>query len=577
MRRTSGMWLWMCLALLLVASSLATTTSSAMRGAVNMRRLELTGYDPQSLKHKSSNEKDEEDSNSNTTVDQVGVTEESEELSNEDEEGETTNEELEVESSNKEEGGETSNEDEEGETLNEDEEGESYNEEEDGELSNNVEEEGEMSNDDMEESLSSEYGEEEFSNDDGEGELSMENGDDWGLSEEDGESFTGDDEMLEEELEEFVEEESEEETMLESMALLDMFRVATKPWYDCGVDVSGFVETSPVALSALMFDDDGGGLLNSSSNLIGHSQFTSCDKTDEIKFRATIEDFDKCVGTGVYTLALIETLPSVLTGSAFKCFTSALTLRLNNSSSILSSTCWDSILGNHPLGNFLRYIITEPDRVTDCVRQLESSVPSCTLDQWPIPIADEWVHSATCIWQKFGEAAFEQLCLSELTNITTCVSSSLHAKDCEKMSEKCPDSWLLTLPTDIRGIPLPDACIRVAQRESLEDAVSLYKGFVTKCVPDALHGVWSTTGGDGSYSAPRSSVVSQELSNSASNDGRASHKDSDNVFFHGMLTGVGLVGFIWIAFAVVRRIIRRFVSYSSVNRQELSLDLDEFS
>jgi hypothetical protein len=203
-----------------------------------------------------------------------------------------------------------------------------------------------------------------------------------------------------------------------------------------------------------------------------------CTDSEKQTFEASLDTFQSCSQWDVREL--IETLPSALVGTALKC--ANLILGGGEGLKDLSPQdlhqCSSSILGDNPLGKAVRSFYLYPDKTCPCLQSLseEHSIPECTLDVWPIPLAGSWLKTSSCIMSVFACSYFDGFCLAELQVLDKCLPGVDEPLSCGAV-QKCNavgDSFSLSLPPSLLGTPLPDACIRVYGEHKKEELAGTF-------------------------------------------------------------------------------------------------------
>ena len=208
-------------------------------------------------------------------------------------------------------------------------------------------------------------------------------------------------------------------------------------------------------------------------------------------------DFKTCSG-GLDMMAFIQYLPSVLLGAGIKCFLeiaavqdvlSLETFIAGSSKIVMTDACMEAMFGSNVMGDMLRTVFTEPDKVVPCFKAMADAVPSCTYETWPIPLVGTWLQGGACFVGSIIPM-LETLCEIELTALDTCIDLG-DPNVCANAYNSCtsgdPLSYNMLLPSKVLGVPLMDTCIRISESNAaLKSGVEKYNGFVQQCVS-----VWS--------------------------------------------------------------------------------------
>merc|ERR1711920_494829 len=86
-----------------------------------------------------------------------------------------------------------------------------------------------------------------------------------------------------------------------------------------------------------------------------------------------------------------------------------------------SDRCVEATFGPHPIGDFARQIWMHPDIFCGCLGELSSSIPDCTLDEWPIPLVGNWIQKSSCMINKVGCPMLDDFCVTELDILDRCL------------------------------------------------------------------------------------------------------------------------------------------------------------
>jgi len=238
-----------------------------------------------------------------------------------------------------------------------------------------------------------------------------------------------------------------------------------------------------------------------------------CTAAEDQEMVSAMDDFKTCTG-GLDMMTFIQTLPSALFGGAMECaLTIAQSGNLLDPEALLAGLpdkCAEVFLGSNPMGDVVRTSYLKPDVVLPCFTQLSDAVPDCKHYTWPMPIVGKWLKSATCIAGKL-ETILDQVCEAELSGLDTCLSGQ--ESDLCSAQDACRQvSFNMNMMPPFLGIPMPDACLRVAKANGMETAVDLYNEFRTQCTEvwsgweaavgngDASSSAFSSGGGDGGSS-----------------------------------------------------------------------------
>jgi hypothetical protein len=341
----------------------------------------------------------------------------------------------------------------------------------------------------------------------------------------------------------------------------------------------------------------------------------TCSSLDADLFRATLQDFESC---STFNLEkVMESMEDALVGALWQCvmavaptlaggdggFDPAAAAATAEAPFVIPDQCLESFLGKNPLGDMLRTMYLKPDQVLPCFATLSTSVPSCTLQQWPIPLMGPLLKKQTCL---YGAAMpiLEDFTRSDLMALNTCLPhdpssiASLSDQACMDTLAQCrgaaqdgnsgpssSSSMMMSMPEPLLGAPLPDTVRRVAAVDDneggggLDDVPARYESFVEHCMTHVWQG-WSYENHDyqqeqetGTTSVKPLDTAAvapppcdaapplleatfqqqQAAQNKAYNDSLTSTTSAGGHFFGGgLLTGVILTGALW-AFMTFRQ------------------------
>lgn len=164
--------------------------------------------------------------------------------------------------------------------------------------------------------------------------------------------------------------------------------------------------------------------------------------------------------------------------------------------------CTDAILGDNPLGDWLRDYYLHPDKVCQCYANLGDAVPECAVtsgslvtkvtqmtkmlkelgpvdENSPVnynedepSVSGSMIKMLSCLEGVFC-GALENVCASSLMALDTCLPQMGMEGEatCEDVVSQCTDAGalFLALPEQMMGLPLPDMCLRVYEERDLYD------------------------------------------------------------------------------------------------------------
>lgn len=150
--------------------------------------------------------------------------------------------------------------------------------------------------------------------------------------------------------------------------------------------------------------------------------------------------------------------------------------------------CVDAIMGDNPIGNFLRDLYHHPGKYCECMATLADKTPACfvTLPNEAGSLPLSVVKKEICLLE-IGCDAIDGFCESEIQSLDECLPPPGDTTfSCLKVIEDC--SLLSTPPVSMVAPPeltaseLPDSCVRVHD-ESMSDTkvVERYNQFNDAC------------------------------------------------------------------------------------------------
>jgi hypothetical protein len=101
---------------------------------------------------------------------------------------------------------------------------------------------------------------------------------------------------------------------------------------------------------------------------------------------------------------------------------------------------------------------------------------------WPMPVVGIWLKDFSCM---IGAASpyLDDMCQAELEVLDMCLGESDNS-DCDTDTVECAEqgSTMFTLPDPLIGIPVSDACRRVADAQGLSTVVDRYEQTTKQCI-----------------------------------------------------------------------------------------------
>lgn len=218
-----------------------------------------------------------------------------------------------------------------------------------------------------------------------------------------------------------------------------------------------------------------------------------CSPAEIEQFDASLAQFKVCTD-GIDIKTFFKEMPSAFVGSWIECFVGSHGLLdgYKSDKQRIKGECREHLFGQNPLGDFTRSIYLYPDKVLPCFVELSEAVPSCTYDTWPIPLFGPLIQVASCVLGN-TDLLINDICEFELRKLDLCLPKVDLGDDmCQQAIESCTvedegnyyTSFALQVNSPYQGAPLPDACVRSAKGEGLQDAVARYEKLRSQCFDD---------------------------------------------------------------------------------------------
>lgn len=286
----------------------------------------------------------------------------------------------------------------------------------------------------------------------------------------------------------------------------------------CNIDVESImlkVIQSPeimADMSGMMEGNDASSMIPNSSNIqdmmssdfnffvniLADENEVACTSTEKDEFISSFESFNKCTGieqlmTKFENPADVETFTNMITSKCSDVTNAVLDVDSGDYEFINDSECTDAVLGDNPVGNFIRGIYHHPDKWCNCYAELGDAVPTCLLQAKDmdykndmmmnmknnmsdmmdeLEISGSSIKKMTCL-VGIGCKAIDDLCLTELQGLDKCLPEVNDMNDidksekfCDVIYERCDAEGTFTVVppplTMLTESELPDSCERVA-------------------------------------------------------------------------------------------------------------------
>jgi hypothetical protein len=339
---------------------------------------------------------------------------------------------------------------------------------------------------------------------------------------------------------------------------------------ECEVDFEGMMNANADMMTSLA---TGGENLDYDSVIQTIQEYAlQCTDGQATRFENALDGFRTCSSIDLRTV--LESFADALVGSTLQCALAMAPLmdQMENADLAIPEICVESFLGQNPVGDLLRSILLYPDRLVPCFSSLSKAIPECTLEEWPIPLIGKIMKKTMCVLGSAQEI-LNEFAEVEIEAIAECLGDSMA---CTQL-DVCIESGVisLALPPPLRGAPLSDAVLRVAEETGQQDAVEAYNSFVSKCIPDTWLGWTYEVGVYVKEEPSRPELTAPENPNFVREPPTkpmdASSASSAGPFMGGLAMGALVVGILWV-FTLYRRKMREEL-YQSVEMVGADLSL----
>merc|ERR1712232_561376 len=183
-----------------------------------------------------------------------------------------------------------------------------------------------------------------------------------------------------------------------------------------------------------------------------------------------------------------------------------------------------------------------PDRELACFADLAKDLPTCTLNEWPIPISGNWLKSVSCVLgstETMLKPMIDRLALIQLEELSDCLPTKISNKNCQEVLDSCKNEDELVgmyLPAPFHGLPLPPAFQDVTTNSGddkirFESTMERYEQFRQYCIPAEDRAIWERVPGK----------TSQNTSSEFEVIKKAGSAGASSMYFFGFFTGALLV------------------------------------
>jgi len=247
---------------------------------------------------------------------------------------------------------------------------------------------------------------------------------------------------------------------------------------ECQVDLESMMNTAQEAMTFTGSAEDFNTIFGY-LDVIGNK----CPADKKKDFEDALDSFETCSGYNL--MEVVETLPSAILGTEMMCVRSVLQQHTAEDSEepvVVSEDCAVAMFGTNPLGTLVRSLYMRPDHTLPCFQALSKAVPDCTLAAWPMPVVGSWLKTTSCL---VGAVApfLDDMCQAEWDVLDSCLPAAGEIA-CDTATDECVEqgSSMFTLSPPLFGIPVSDACRRVADTQGISTVLDRYERTVEKCI-----------------------------------------------------------------------------------------------
>mmetsp|Transcript_19327 Transcript_19327/g.40507 ORF Transcript_19327/g.40507 Transcript_19327/m.40507 type:complete len:572 (-) Transcript_19327:81-1796(-) len=269
----------------------------------------------------------------------------------------------------------------------------------------------------------------------------------------------------------------------------------------CGIDVSDlaskamgafFMYGSGIDMSSpesIMAFDSYGPMLTA----LKDEDENECSETDEVKFVSAIMEYSQCSGISAVfdpeesavTLQILEddckpVFDMVVGGDVD--FLQLDDLDENSAFGESLNQCLKSLLGDNPIGNFIRYEYNHMDKILGCFGKLSEDLPHCVLsvpvqDGDPVSFPLSLEEKLTCLIGSSYEGILEGGCLEFFGNLDMCLPLSGDATTDVDHVDECAELGIPFGKLDdllgmdvsvVTGDKMPDFCSKIFEENGLD-------------------------------------------------------------------------------------------------------------
>lgn len=267
----------------------------------------------------------------------------------------------------------------------------------------------------------------------------------------------------------------------------------------------------------------------------------TCSATNEHTFRMALDEFETCSSFDIE--GVLENLGDAFIGSIMECVTSVVPL-LQTMEALsdldFPEQCENALLGKNPIGDMIRNTILFPNKILSCFTELSESVPSCTVEVWPVPLVGPILRQGTCFigqlktfLTRLGEHNLDLLdvCLPE---IDVDEDEGTDTGIGPPPSFNCDSYCSNFMGTEVMmNFPFSDLSQSLAKQQGLDDVIPRFEEFAAQCLSQPWEG-WSYASNDyyvasvKLYPDPNDATVDASSPSSDEDNNDAEQEGSDN-------------------------------------------------
>jgi hypothetical protein len=293
-----------------------------------------------------------------------------------------------------------------------------------------------------------------------------------------------------------------------------------------------------------------------------------CSTGETQTFNTALDEFETCSGFNLREL--IETFGSVYIGLILNCgdyVMDAVSLLEDVTMGELEGVkaqetplprvpkeCVEAVVGDNPFGKSFLYMDEFPEREMKCFKELSKTLPTCTLNVWPIPIVGSWLKAVACIYGNLDQVIapmMEEQCQVELENLDACLPAEITEANCKDIRTSCIFDFdmpvmSMLVPPPFWGPPMAEQCKTVAAT-TYPAVMERYETFRNVCVPADDRAIWDISSTDSETTTVGGASSLLQAAAEEKGASPTATTSSSSKFLPGLLSGmivafVGMIG-----------------------------------